>query len=308
MKVMTLAVLVLWVGALSPHAARATVSSGSGAAVHWQDYPAELDAQNSDTLTSSASIVGTQTFNGDPTTTTIGSAASAHTGPGTMGVAASISVAGQQSSAGAETADAWLAGSPVGSDTSMGLRIQFSGTLDPWMVDGSLPVELADMRVTVRYVIDPDGVLSDYDDGGFTYSQIYIPYDIGGGQYAALMDTSASFVMPGSDTPEDATPYLVFSGNTVSFDHTFDWIAPSGSFSDLFQAEARIDAQTGSLQSPHAIDFLSTFHADPISNDPNVVFYSEGGRTTIPEPSDSLLLGAGLAIVGVWRRGSRRCP
>ena len=88
--------------------------------------------------------------------------------------------------------------------------------------------------------------------------------------------------------------------NHISFDHDLLFDAPFRNFEELTQGEISLQAHTGvdvdnGFPVSVSNDFYQTFTATLYSNDPNVVFTSDGGRTTVPEPSGWMLLVPALA-------------
>ena len=103
------------------------------------------------------------------------------------------------------------------------------------------------------------------------------------------------------------SPTVTITGSIVSFSLDGSFVASVGNvFSDQLEIGARV------YNEPTTSDFVNaydTFTVGITSDDPNIQFTSDGGRSTAtpistPEPSTLLLLGSGLAGLGgiVWRR------
>jgi hypothetical protein len=84
-------------------------------------------------------------------------------------------------------------------------------------------------------------------------------------------------------------------------------LALASTFSSSLHLSAGVDPTPG----PLAVDFLNTFRFDIVSSDPNVVWTSDTGRTSIaavsavPEPATGLLLACSLGGMALRLRPSR---
>jgi hypothetical protein len=285
---MAMSAVLLFAGLLLPEAALA-VSSESVAVVRVSGFGstdiADVDS-NPSGLTSSALAVGTGN--------TSGSQASADTGPGTMGVAATAAPNTPGARASASMDDLWnCSGSCTGS-ALINLVVRFDGVLDPLFVDPTLPEVAIFMDIVLRYTAD-DGNME------FVFSA---GYDAGDPEITASFRSGI--------TTQDVTDELVFNGNAVSFNATFASSVPAGAWVDIFSASVDVNPFQDDLPGTHTIDFASTFSTHPVSLDPAIMFVSDGGRLSnpaaVPEPATFVMVLASAVAAIVVREGlkSRR--
>jgi hypothetical protein len=105
-------------------------------------------------------------------------------------------------------------------------------------------------------------------------------------------------------------PTVTITGSIVSFSLDGSFVAFVGNtFSDQLEIGAQV---YNLLTTPNFVNAYDTFTVGITSDDPNIQFTSDGGRSTAPpistpEPATMLLFGSGLAGLGgvAWRRHRR---
>ena len=171
------------------------------------------------------------------------------------------------------------------------ITFTIDGIIDPLMVDRTLPVDQTSVDLRFGYQ-------------GFNQNFSFVAvYDAGFGRSPTARLNGA-----------DVSSGLIYGTNalgdtTVSYSYTTLINPFLGSFNtDSINASATIGNFNALPQSPHTLNFLSTFSVGVVSLDPNILLVSEGGRRSlpptpsVPEPSTWLLLGSGLAGLAAWRR------
>jgi hypothetical protein len=275
--------------ALSAAAANARGASASSSGTLRASDPSasESASDSSNTLTlTSKSLNGSRPE-------TIGSSFAAHTGFGTMGVAATAGPNTLGADAAASIEGTWTGSGSTASQSPVGLTVHFDGTVDPILIRGATTAQIF-LSVLLEYSANQ----------GDTVFRFSANYDQDRPEIRATIKTRD---LNGVVVTSDVTSNLVIDRlqNTVSYDASFSTMVPTNQWAESFTGDVAVEPSEASDPLVHSINFSSTFSVQPHSLDPNVTFVSDDGRvaTFVPEPAGGV---AACALLGGCLLARRR--